>query len=119
MAMIKYGVANACNGDNMEKTAGMGPEVGYCEKCAAPIVLIKNKQQKTCSCKQAAKTSSKKQPRLCVRAVFFVFKIAQRPRLAAIRLKSLIKPAAPKPPAAATPAPANAGSISTSGVSAA
>ena len=51
MAMIKYGVANVCNGDNMEKTAGMGPEVGYCEKCAAPIVLIKNKQQKTCSCK--------------------------------------------------------------------
>jgi len=42
--MEKYGVCKT------EKQAGMGPKVGYCEKCQAPIVAINGEYKKTCDC---------------------------------------------------------------------
>ena len=52
--MEKYGVCKNT------KTAGMGPSVGYCEICKAPIIYIKNKKTKTCSCKSFDKKPEKK-----------------------------------------------------------
>jgi len=43
--MEKYGVCKT------EKEAGMGPTVGYCEKCQAPIIVQKDGlKRKTCDC---------------------------------------------------------------------
>ncbi len=50
--MEKYGVCNT------EKTAGMGPKVGYCKICDAPIILDNGKIRKTCDCAEKAKEAS-------------------------------------------------------------
>lgn len=47
--MEKYGVCKS------EKTAGMGPSVGYCENCQAPIVAKNGEYEKTCSCDKGGK----------------------------------------------------------------
>ena len=44
MAMTKYGVCKN------EKTAGMGPKVGYCEKCNEPMIFKNGKYQPSCDC---------------------------------------------------------------------
>jgi len=46
--MEKYGVCLN------EKTAGMGPGVGYCDKCNAPVIAKDGEYKKTCDCKAAA-----------------------------------------------------------------
>ena len=52
--MEKYGVCKNT------KTAGMGPSVGYCEICEAPIIYVKNKKTKTCNCDQPLKKKPEK-----------------------------------------------------------
>lgn len=45
--MEKYGVCKN------EKTAGMGPRVGYCEKCNAPVLYKNGDYEKSCDCSAA------------------------------------------------------------------
>lgn len=47
--MEKYGVCNT------EKTAGMGPKIGYCKICDAPVILDNGKIRKTCACNDKAR----------------------------------------------------------------
>jgi len=52
--MEKYGVCNT------EKTAGMGPKIGYCKICDAPVILDNGKIRKTCDCAEKAKEANAK-----------------------------------------------------------
>ena len=45
--MEKYGVCKS------EKEAGMGPGIGYCSECHAPVLNQDGKTKKTCNCKAA------------------------------------------------------------------
>lgn len=49
--MEKYGVARISKTGKIKE--GMGPKIGYCAKCKAPVIRENNTTKKTCNCNDA------------------------------------------------------------------